>query len=113
MVDALSTGQIKEQDLRISEAVERERPRLRSFIRRRVADEDDVEDILQDVFSEFVEMHRLMKPVEQGGCLALPRGPQPSHGPLSQEEAGGTRARTGVSRRGGRWTGLGGAAALA
>ena len=68
MEDALSTGQIKEQDLRISEAVVRERPRLRSFIRRRVADEDDVEDILQDVFSEFVEMHRLLKPVEQAGA---------------------------------------------
>jgi RNA polymerase sigma factor (sigma-70 family) len=68
MEDALSTGRMTEQDLRISEAVERERPRLHSFIRRRVADEGDVEDILQDVFSELVEMHRLMRPVEQVGA---------------------------------------------
>jgi RNA polymerase sigma factor (sigma-70 family) len=67
MEDALSSGRMTEQDLRISEAVVRERPRLHSFIRRRVADEGDVEDILQDVFSELVEMHRLMKPVEQVG----------------------------------------------
>jgi len=68
MEDALSIGRTAEQDRRISEAVEREQPRLRSFIRRRVADEGDVEDILQDVFSELVEMYRLMKPVEQVGA---------------------------------------------
>ena len=56
-----------EQDLRISEAVEREQSRLRNFIRRRVADEGDAEDILQDVFSELVETYRLMRPVEQVG----------------------------------------------
>src|SRR5208283_3871984 len=54
-----------EQDQRISEAIEREQSRLRSFIRRRVADRDDAEDVLQDVFYEFVEAYRLMKPVEQ------------------------------------------------
>jgi len=68
MEDALSTGRTAEQDRRISEAVERERLRLRSFIRRRVADEGDVEDILQDVFSELVETYRLMRPVEQAGA---------------------------------------------
>ena len=57
-----------EQDQRISEAVERERLRLRSFIRRRVADEGEAEDILQDVFYEFVLAYRLMKPVEQAGA---------------------------------------------
>jgi RNA polymerase sigma factor (sigma-70 family) len=57
-----------EQDLRISEAVEQQQPRLRNFIRRRVADEGDVEDILQDVFSELVEMYRLARPVEQVGA---------------------------------------------
>jgi RNA polymerase sigma factor (sigma-70 family) len=56
------------QDRRISEAVERERPRLRNFIRKRVRDESDVEDILQDVFYEFVEAYRMMKPVEQAGA---------------------------------------------
>ena len=53
----------EEQDLQITEAVEREQSRLRSFIRRRVPDEGDVEDILQDVFSELVEMYRLMRPI--------------------------------------------------
>src|SRR5208283_783540 len=54
-----------EQDQRISEAIEREQSRLRSFIRRRVADRDDAEDVLQDVFYELVEAYRMMKPVEQ------------------------------------------------
>jgi RNA polymerase sigma factor (sigma-70 family) len=54
-----------EQDRRISETVEREQARLRNFIRRRVADESDAEDILQEVFYELVEAYRLLKPVEQ------------------------------------------------
>jgi RNA polymerase sigma factor (sigma-70 family) len=54
-----------EQDQRISEAVSREQSRLRSFIRRRVADPGDAEDILQDVFYELVEAYRMMKPIEQ------------------------------------------------
>src|SRR6266567_4455081 len=54
-----------EQDQRISEAVSREQSRLRNFIRRRVADPGDAEDILQDVFYELVEAYRMMKPVEQ------------------------------------------------
>ena len=54
-----------EQDARISEVLKREQARLRNFIRRRVADEGDAEDILQDVFYELVEAYRLMKPVEQ------------------------------------------------
>jgi len=57
--------QRREQDQRISETVEREQARLRSFIRRRVADQRDAEDILQEVFYEFVEAYRLMKPIEQ------------------------------------------------
>jgi RNA polymerase sigma factor (sigma-70 family) len=52
----------------IVEAVGREQGRLRNFIRKRVADESDVEDILQDVFYEFIEAYRLMKPVEQAGA---------------------------------------------
>lgn len=43
----------------------REQSRLRNFIRRRVADREDAEDVLQDVFYELVEAYRLMKPVEQ------------------------------------------------
>lgn len=53
------------QDQRISEAVSREQSRLRNFIRRRVADPGDAEDILQDVFYELVEAYRMMKPVEE------------------------------------------------
>jgi RNA polymerase sigma factor (sigma-70 family) len=57
-----------ERDQRLSEAIERERPRLRSFIRKRVADARDAEDILQEIFYELVEAYRLMKPVEQVGA---------------------------------------------
>jgi len=57
-----------EQDQRISEAIEREQGRLRNFIRKRVADEGDADDILQDVFYELVEAYRLMKPIEQVGA---------------------------------------------
>src|SRR5262252_6619325 len=57
-----------EQDNRISEIVECQRARLRNFIRKQVADEADAEDILQDVFYEFVEAYRLMKPIEQAGA---------------------------------------------
>jgi RNA polymerase sigma factor (sigma-70 family) len=57
-----------EQDQRISEAIAREQSRLRSFIRRRVADPGDAEDILQDVFYELVAAYRLMRPVEQVGA---------------------------------------------
>jgi RNA polymerase sigma factor (sigma-70 family) len=54
-----------DQDRRISEAIARERARLRNFIRKRVADASDAEDILQDVFYEFVEAYRSMKQIEQ------------------------------------------------
>ncbi len=60
-----------EQDQRISQALERERPRLRNWIRRRVADPDAVEDILQDVFFELVLAYRLMKPIEHLGAWLL------------------------------------------
>lgn len=69
MEDALSIeGIAAAADERISQAVEREQSRLRSFIRKRVADAGDAEDILQDVFYELVEAYRLMKPVEQVGA---------------------------------------------
>jgi len=44
--------------------MERDEPRLRSFIRRHVRDTGDVEDILQDVFYELVQAYRMMKPIE-------------------------------------------------
>ena len=53
-----------DQDQRIAEVVARERSRLRSFIRRRVADPDEAEDILQDVFYRLLEVNRLLMPVE-------------------------------------------------
>lgn len=56
---------IIEQDKLISQAMERDEPRLRSFIRKRVTDSGDAEDILQDVFYELIEAYRLMKPIEQ------------------------------------------------
>lgn len=55
---------VSEQDRRISEAIARDRPRLRSFIRRHVTDSGEAEDILQDVFYELLETYRMMKPVE-------------------------------------------------
>jgi RNA polymerase sigma factor (sigma-70 family) len=62
---ALSGTLTAEQDQRITETVERERARLRNFIRRRVADASDADDILQEVFYELVEAYRLMQPLEQ------------------------------------------------
>ena len=56
---------IAEQDQMIADAIEREEPRLRNFIRRRVLDTGDAEDVLQDVFYELTQAYRLMKPVEQ------------------------------------------------
>ena len=53
-----------EQDQRISEVVIREQSRLRSFIRRRVMDPRDAEDILQDVFYKLVEANHLLMPIE-------------------------------------------------
>jgi RNA polymerase sigma factor (sigma-70 family) len=52
------------QDQRISEVVKREESRLRNFIRRRVPDPRDADDILQDVFYELVEANRLLMPIE-------------------------------------------------
>jgi len=53
-----------DQNERIAEVVEREQPRLRRFIRRRVPDPGDAEDILQDVFSTLVEANRLLMPID-------------------------------------------------
>jgi RNA polymerase sigma factor (sigma-70 family) len=52
------------QDQRISEVVKREQSRLRNFIRRRVPDPRDAEDVLQDVFYKLVEANRLLMPIE-------------------------------------------------
>ena len=69
MNEALTAGSMEgEQDRRISEAIRLEWTRLRNFIRKRVTDQGDAEDILQDVFYELIEAYRLMKPVEQVGA---------------------------------------------
>jgi RNA polymerase sigma factor (sigma-70 family) len=58
------TGMMTEQDRQISEIVAQERSRLRNFIRRRVPDPADAEDIVQEVFYELVEANRLLMPIE-------------------------------------------------
>lgn len=52
-----------DQDQRISETIRLERTRLQNFIRKRVPDRRDADDILQDVFYELIEAYRLMKPI--------------------------------------------------
>jgi RNA polymerase sigma factor (sigma-70 family) len=60
----VSTAAMTQQDRRISEIVAGERGRLRNFIRRRVPDPADAEDIVQEVFYELVEANRLLMPIE-------------------------------------------------
>lgn len=57
-----------EQNRRLTETIARERGRLGSFIRQRVPDSNEAEDILQDVFFAFVEAYRLPEPIEQAGA---------------------------------------------
>jgi RNA polymerase sigma factor (sigma-70 family) len=93
---------IIEQDQLISQAMERDEPRLRNFIRKHVADTSEAEDILQDVFYELLEAYRLMKPVEhvtawlfrvaRNRMVDLFRKKKPSslNNPVSAEEDGDT-----------------------
>jgi RNA polymerase sigma factor (sigma-70 family) len=55
---------MNEQDRQITDIVAEERSRLRNFIRRRVPDPSEVEDIVQEVFYELVEANRLLMPIE-------------------------------------------------
>ena len=57
-----------ERDSDIAETVLRERTRLGNFIRRRVREPGEAEDILQDVFYDFVQAYRLPEPIEQAGA---------------------------------------------
>src|ERR1700751_2695762 len=96
------SGTSTEQDQLLSEALERDRPRLRSFIRKHVADTSEAEDILQDVFYELLEAYRLMKPIEhvtawlfrvaRNRIIDLFRRKMPSslNNPASIEEGGAT-----------------------
>src|SRR5580658_714978 len=60
----MSAASMIEQDRQIAAVVSEEQPRLRNFIRRRVPDESDVEDLLQEVFYELVEANRLLMPID-------------------------------------------------
>ncbi|MGB9436234.1 MAG: sigma-70 family RNA polymerase sigma factor [Candidatus Acidiferrum sp.] len=64
MGEPVSVILMTEQNRQISEVVAEERSRLRNFIRRRVPDPSDVEDIVQEVFYELVEANRLLMPIE-------------------------------------------------
>jgi RNA polymerase sigma factor (sigma-70 family) len=57
-------GDPGEQDRQISAVIAKQQSRLRNFIRRRVPNEADVEDLLQEVLSELVEAARLLKPID-------------------------------------------------
>jgi len=97
-----SNWTIIEQDQLISQALERDEPRLRCFIRKHVADTSEAEDILQDVFYELIETYRFMKPVEhvtawlyrvaRNRMIDLFRRKKPSslNNPVSAEEDGDT-----------------------
>src|SRR5437660_3756028 len=64
MRDASLAQMAVEQDEQISDVVTREQSRLRDFIRRRVPDPRDAEDVLQDVFHRLVEANRLLMPID-------------------------------------------------
>ena len=64
MEQASTMNSMIEQDRQISEVIAKERSRLRNFIRRRVPDPADAEDIVQEVFYELVEANRLLMPIE-------------------------------------------------
>jgi RNA polymerase sigma factor (sigma-70 family) len=63
-----ASWRMTEQDRSLADTFARESARLRRFIRRRVVDPGDAEDILQDVFHELVEAARMLRPVEQVGA---------------------------------------------
>jgi RNA polymerase sigma factor (sigma-70 family) len=93
---------IIEQDQLISEAMERDEPRLRNFIRKNISDTAEAEDILQDVFYELIETYRMLKPVEhvtawlfrvaRNRMIDLFRRKKPDslNSPATSEEDGGT-----------------------
>src|ERR1700745_984832 len=68
MEPPLTSHTMTERDTDITATVVRERTRLVNFIRRRIRDPDDAEDILQDVFHEFVQAYRLPAPIEQASA---------------------------------------------
>ena len=71
MEAGLAEDRRDEEDRRIEETIQREQSRLRNFIRIRVHDDEEVEDILQDAFYELVEAYRMMRPIEQAGAWLI------------------------------------------
>jgi RNA polymerase sigma factor (sigma-70 family) len=67
-MDAAHALLMNDRNSEITAAVLRERAKLWSFIRRRVPDPGEAEDILQDVFYEFVRAYRLPEPIEQAAA---------------------------------------------
>jgi RNA polymerase sigma factor (sigma-70 family) len=65
MDEPSSITSMTEQDRQVSEIIAEERSRLRNFIRKRVPNEADAEDILQEVFYELIEAYRLVEPVQR------------------------------------------------
>lgn len=68
METSLPPSLMSQNDRQITATVLRERSRLAAFIRRRIGDSSETEDILQDVFHEFVQAYRLPEPIEQVGA---------------------------------------------
>jgi len=68
MASAYAANAFAEQDRAVAGTFDQEARRLRGFIRRRVADIADADDILQDVFSELIEATRLATPIEHVGA---------------------------------------------
>ena len=66
--DTFDSVMTETQNQSIQETVKKESPRLLDFIRRRIPDTVDAEDILQDVFFQFIEATRLTKPIENAGA---------------------------------------------
>ena len=63
-----ASWRMAEDNRSLADTFAQESARLRSFVRRRVADPGDAEDILQDVFHELVEARRMLRPIEQVGA---------------------------------------------
>ena len=74
-------------DRRILEASARYRARLANFIRRRVPDRGEAEDILQEVFYELVAAYRLFEPVEEAGAWLFRVAPAPPPTPPQSDPA--------------------------
>ena len=64
----LAHRNMAQQDSVITETFNKEKARLRNFIRKSVPNAGDADDILQDVFYEFVSAYRLPEPLEQVGA---------------------------------------------